>query len=107
MRGWCLPHVDIPVLLIREPCLLTPGDAARLLRISESTLHFWRCRRHLSGPSFVVAGGRIRYQLETLRDWVARQTVRTPLRIPKSHAGRKQRISCVLEEIDRERRGKI
>jgi hypothetical protein len=101
MRARDLPHVDIPVLLIREPCLLTPKDTARLLRISESTLHFWRYRRRLAGPSFVRVEGRIRYQLETLRDWVARQTVRTPLRIPRSIAERRRQIWEILREMER------
>jgi hypothetical protein len=98
-----LPHVEIPVVVIKEPCLLTPRDAARLLSVAPSTLHWWRCRKHLAGPSFVKVEGRIRYQLQVLKDFISMRTVRTPARIPKSFSGRKERIDRILTAISRER----
>jgi hypothetical protein len=104
------PHVQIPVLLIEEPCLLAVQDVARLLSVAPSTMHWWRCRRHLAGPSFVKVEGRVRYSLEAVRDFIASRTVRPPARIPKSFLERKKWIHAVLEEISRhpreERQGK-
>jgi predicted site-specific integrase-resolvase len=108
MKARGLPHVQIPVVAVMEPCLLRPEDVAKLLRISENTLHYWRCKGHLAGPSFIRLNprGRIRYSLETLRDYIASRTVRTPARIPKSFQERRQLIDGMLTEISRQRERK-
>jgi hypothetical protein len=100
------PRVHVPVLFIEEPCLLTPQDAARLLAVSVNTLHYWRVKGHRAGPDFIRLGvrGRIRYQLQAVRDYVAARRVWIPqtfqtLRIPKTLLERKRRIDEVLEQI--------
>jgi predicted site-specific integrase-resolvase len=108
MRARDLPHVQIPVVVIEEPCLLRPEDVAKLLRVSVETLKYWRCKGHLAGPSFVRLNpkGRIRYQLEVVRDFIVSRTVRQPARIPKSFEVRRQLIDRMLTEISRQRERK-
>jgi predicted site-specific integrase-resolvase len=84
-----------------------PGEIAELLRISVNTLHYWRCKGHLAGPSFVRLNprGRVRYTLESVRDYVSARTVRM-MRIPKSFQERRQLIDRMLTEISRQRERK-
>lgn len=51
--------------------LLTITDAAKLLKVSESTLNNWRARG--KGPAFVKLGGSgsVRYPRKWLNDWLA------------------------------------
>jgi excisionase family DNA binding protein len=49
--------------------LLTQGDVAARLRLSERTLERWRVSG--DGPPFVKAGRRVRYRDDDLKDWIA------------------------------------
>lgn len=53
--------------------LLCAKQAADLLGVSDATLAAWRSRRR--GPPYVKVGRSVRYELETLREWVQRQRV--------------------------------
>jgi len=47
---------------------LTVRQTAELLQLSESTLNLWRYRG--AGPPFLKIGRRVRYDLETVNEWV-------------------------------------
>ena len=51
--------------------LLTPGEVAKRLVISPSTLKWWRSKRR--GPEWVTVGRHIRYPEANLDSWLARQ----------------------------------
>jgi excisionase family DNA binding protein len=53
--------------------LLTQGEAARLLRLSERTLE--RLRVSGSGPVYVKAGRLVRYREADLEEWIASRVV--------------------------------
>jgi hypothetical protein len=57
--------------------LLKPCEAAEFLKVSVTTLDYWRSRAPGSGPQFVRIGGRrgrIRYSREGLRAYVLGRT---------------------------------
>ena len=49
--------------------LVTPVEAAEVLRLKLNTLNFYRCNRPGYGPHFVRVGGRIRYAMGELREY--------------------------------------
>ena len=51
---------------------VSPAKAGRILGVCENTLQRWRARSE--GPAFVRLGGRIRYSLPMLHEYVQRQT---------------------------------
>jgi len=51
---------------------LPPEEAARRLGVEASTLANWRWSGR--GPSYVKAGGRVRYRLSDLAEWLDGQT---------------------------------
>ena len=53
--------------------LLTQGEAARLLRLSERTLE--RLRLQGGGPLYVKAGRAVRYRETDLEAWIAARVV--------------------------------
>lgn len=56
------------------PELLTPKEAAAVLRVSEKTLEWWRNQK--TGPAFTRLGGRcVRYRKDELSSWLAAQEV--------------------------------
>ncbi len=57
---------------ISQTFLLTPLEAARLLRSNPRTLERWR--HEGTGPAFVRVGRLIAYRHEDLHAWVERQT---------------------------------
>lgn len=56
----------------RRP-LLTPKEAAALLRVTVSTLAVWRCQGRYSLP-FVKVGRSVAYRLEDLEAFIAART---------------------------------
>jgi len=54
--------------------LLTPAEAARVLRVSHKTLPRWRWSG--DGPDFVRVGRSIRYRREDLEKYICRGVVR-------------------------------
>lgn len=50
--------------------LLTPQEAADFLKLSVHTLSAWRSRPGSDGPTWIEAGGAIRYQQSDLLAWV-------------------------------------
>lgn len=54
--------------------LLTPSEAAQMLRCSEKILANWRCSR-LKGPRFVKCGSLVRYRLGDVLAFIEEQTV--------------------------------
>jgi excisionase family DNA binding protein len=55
--------------------LLTPGEAAQLLRTNVRTLERWRSTG--DGPSFAKIGKRVAYHRAELERWVEQRTRRT------------------------------
>lgn len=56
------------------PDLLTPGETAELLRVSESTLKRWR--REGKGPTYTrLDAGSIRYHRADLEAWLRKLTM--------------------------------
>jgi excisionase family DNA binding protein len=53
--------------------LLTPVEAAELLRLRPATLNNWRSAGR--GPKFVRVGGLVRYPRDELECWVRAQLV--------------------------------
>lgn len=51
-----------------EDYKLTAGEVARMLKISERTLHNWRAKK--SGPPFIKLGAVYRYSKRSLEDWM-------------------------------------
>lgn len=62
-----LPDLQAPADDVLEPLLLTPTEAADVLRWSERSL--WEATRNGHIPS-VRLGRSVRYSLESLREWV-------------------------------------
>src|SRR5208283_553861 len=77
-----------------EDCLLRPRDAAQILGVHVRTLQHWRRSKHC-GPSFVRVGGRPRYKLQALRQYVS---VRTVVRAPGPTFYRLTRIEQLSEK---------
>ncbi|MBL8238622.1 MAG: helix-turn-helix domain-containing protein [Bryobacterales bacterium] len=51
--------------------LLTPAQVAELTQIAEQTLAHYRSAG--TGPPYLKFGGHVRYRVEDLDDWIARQ----------------------------------
>ena len=51
---------------------LSPAEAATRLGVESSTLANWRWNG--SGPAYLKVGGRVRYRLSDLADWLDQQT---------------------------------
>lgn len=51
---------------------VSPTDAAERLGVKASTLANWRCSG--GGPAYIKVGGRVRYRLVDLADWLDAQT---------------------------------
>lgn len=66
--------------------LLTPKEAAAILRTTENVLAQWRSMGR--GPRFVkYENGRIHYDLADVADWIEQsKTMSTAPRGPKAHA---------------------
>ena len=52
--------------------LLTPDEAAEVLRVPRSTLTYWRYTGR--GPAFVRCGRLIRYRADQLTDFIERSS---------------------------------
>ncbi len=55
--------------MVEENELLTPEQAATLLKVHKGTLAAWRARVD-TGPPFVRVGFQIRYRLGDLNRWI-------------------------------------
>lgn len=55
--------------------LLTPSDAAEILKKAPKTLEAWRQRGY--GPAYVLVGRDVRYRVRDLERWLAGQTRRS------------------------------
>jgi len=51
---------------------ISPEEVSTRLGIERSTLDNWRWRG--AGPSYIKVGGRVRYRLADLADWLDRQS---------------------------------
>jgi excisionase family DNA binding protein len=58
-----------------KPRLLTTDEAAEFLGVSAGTLAVWRCVARYRLP-FVKIGRNVRYDENSLREWVESRTVR-------------------------------
>lgn len=59
-------------MLSKPTTLLTPAEAADILRVDEGTLAVWRsAKRH--GIPFVKVGRCVRYREKDLADWIESQ----------------------------------
>lgn len=58
--------------------LLTPREAADILRVSWTTLRDWRSAK--TGPAYVMVGGRPRYRSADLESWLAQHAVEVAAR---------------------------
>lgn len=55
--------------------LLTPGEAAQLLKVQPRTLQSWRYLK--IGPKYTRVGGRVRYRNEDLEAYVKERHEKT------------------------------
>ncbi len=55
--------------------LLTIEEVALLLRVSPTTVRYWR--HHRTGPESFKVGGRVVYRESAVTRWVLRQEART------------------------------
>jgi hypothetical protein len=53
--------------------LLTPTEAARILKVSPGTLAIWRCTKRYPLP-YITLGGAIRYELQAIQKFLASRT---------------------------------
>ena len=58
----------IPGTAIETPIYLTSEQAAKYLSVKPRLMEHWRWRK--MGPSFIKVGGRIRYKLEELKEFL-------------------------------------
>ena len=73
MRAHEKPEAELPPLLADGDRLLTPNEAAKLLRIAEATLRVWRHQGR--GPVYRKHGTwLVYYALKDLRAWSAANT---------------------------------
>lgn len=63
-----------------DEALVTPAEAAEVLRLKLNTLNYYRCNRPGYGPRFVRVGGRIRYEMGALREYASQQAMPLGLR---------------------------
>ncbi len=63
-----------------DDALVTPAEAAEVLRLQLNTLNFYRCNRPGYGPKFVRVGGRIRYAMGALREYATYKEMPAALR---------------------------
>jgi hypothetical protein len=63
-----------------DEALVTPREACEILRLKLTTLNFYRCNRRHYSPRFVRVGGRIRYEMGALREYLSRQEMPLGLR---------------------------
>lgn len=57
--------------IVRMDELLTAQEVGEVLGLSIGTLANWRSLD--MGPGFVKVGGRVRYRVSSVNDWVAKQ----------------------------------
>ena len=62
-----------------SPKLLTPAEAADLLRVSRATLRDWRDAKRARDLPFVKVGGRIMYFEADVLKWLSRQRICRPV----------------------------
>ena len=55
--------------------LVTPGQAAEILGVTEGTLGVWRCTRRYPGLAYVKVGRSVRYRLADLERFLEQRTV--------------------------------
>ena len=63
------------VPMVMTPNLLTPEDLSGLLKVPVDTLRHWRY--HRTGPPWLKIGGRVRYTVPAVTEWLAAQQVVT------------------------------
>lgn len=54
--------------------LLSPPDAAKVIRSTPATLASWRCRKN-GGPAWTKIGGSVRYRADSLARFIADNTI--------------------------------
>ena len=62
--------------------LLTPREAAQLLRLAPATLAIWRCRKRYD-LSYVKVGRRVMYRRADLMEFVRGNTVTMSVPVPR------------------------
>ncbi|MFD0261777.1 helix-turn-helix domain-containing protein [Kitasatospora indigofera] len=55
--------------------LYTNEEAARILKVSVTTLRRWRSQEPAQGPAFIRIGGRISYRHQDLADYLSNNRV--------------------------------
>ncbi|WP_373043981.1 helix-turn-helix transcriptional regulator [Vulgatibacter sp.] len=63
-------QIKNPLGLRDDELLLTTEQVAELLQLAVGTLHTYRCRG-TRGPRFLKVGGRVRYRLSDIKEYVA------------------------------------